>query len=170
MAANKFSKWESKDAWSLRDFIDLLCGIVPDKARQNTDEINEAREDVIRAVSMGKLHTKDRVGKTQGDVLYETHVFFDPQEAIAWAAPKFPKFPFKDVSPPQGEETSEARKKRIKALINELKSQGVRAFLQTAAAEEGVSVSRIKQIVYDNPTTDSSNSAKNPWAGLRING
>lgn len=49
--------------------------------------------------------------------------------------------------PTNNAETSSTRRKRLKARIAEEKAKGRRAFLQTVAAEEGISVQRLKQIV-----------------------
>jgi hypothetical protein len=47
-------------------------------------------------------------------------------------------------------ESFSQRQKRIKDRVATLKRSGIKAFLKKVAAEEGVCVSRIKQIVYDN--------------------
>jgi len=47
-------------------------------------------------------------------------------------------------------ESAEQRRERIKKRIDELKTQGVKAFLKTVAEEEGISTSRIKQLIQDN--------------------
>lgn len=46
-------------------------------------------------------------------------------------------------------ESSEQRRERIKKRINELKAKGIKAFLKTVAEEEGVSTSRIKQLIQE---------------------
>lgn len=56
-------------------------------------------------------------------------------------------------------ESAEQRRDRIKKRINELKSKGVKAFLKTVAEEEGLSTSRIKQLIQDyNPTPKPKSS------------
>lgn len=51
-------------------------------------------------------------------------------------------------------ESAEQRRERIKMRINELKAQGVKAFLKTVAKEEGISTTRIKQLIQDvNPAS-----------------
>lgn len=50
--------------------------------------------------------------------------------------------------PTSNTETPSARRERLKARIAEEKARGRRAFLRTVAAEEGISVQRLKQIVY----------------------
>lgn len=47
-------------------------------------------------------------------------------------------------------ESAEQRRMRIQKRVNELKTQGVNAFLKTVAEEEGISTSRIKQLIQDN--------------------
>ena len=46
-------------------------------------------------------------------------------------------------------ESAEQRRERIRNRVNELKAQGVRAFLKTVAEEEEVSTSRIKQLIQE---------------------
>ena len=46
-------------------------------------------------------------------------------------------------------ESAEQRRERIRNRVNELKAQGVKAFLKTVAEEEGVSTSRIKQLIQE---------------------
>jgi hypothetical protein len=46
-------------------------------------------------------------------------------------------------------ESAEQRRERIRKRVNELKAQGVRAFLKTVADEEGLSITRIKQLIQD---------------------
>ncbi len=46
-------------------------------------------------------------------------------------------------------ESAEQRRERIKKRINELKAKGVKAFLKTVAEEEGLSTSRIKQLIQE---------------------
>lgn len=44
-------------------------------------------------------------------------------------------------------ESAAQRRKRLKKRVDELKAKGVRAFLKTVAEEEGISVSRLKQLI-----------------------
>lgn len=69
---------------------------------------------------------------------------------------------------PDGSEDSETRKRRLQARIAELKSKKVKGFLQTVATEEGVSVTRIKQIINDKAKLPPSPAKMldSPWAGL----
>ncbi|MEX0963779.1 MAG: hypothetical protein WDZ52_07040 [Pseudohongiellaceae bacterium] len=56
-------------------------------------------------------------------------------------------------------ESAEQRRERIRKRVNELKAQGVKAFLKTASEEEGLSITRIKQLIQDdNPTPKSKTS------------
>lgn len=53
-------------------------------------------------------------------------------------------------------ESAGQRRERIRNRVNKLKAQGVKAFLKTVAEEEGLSVSRIKQLIQDdNPPPKS---------------
>ena len=46
-------------------------------------------------------------------------------------------------------ESAEQRRERIRKRVDELKTKGVKAFLKTVAEEEGLSISRIKQLLQD---------------------
>ncbi len=57
-------------------------------------------------------------------------------------------------------ETPEQRCDRLRALVGAEKAKGTRAFLQRVARDEGISVSRLKQIV------DTKKSSGNAWGDL----
>ena len=67
-------------------------------------------------------------------------------------------------------ETSEARRERLKVRVREEKAKGMKAFLPLVADEEGISVSRLKQIISDkpNPESKSASVSANPWPGLQM--
>jgi hypothetical protein len=60
-----------------------------------------------------------------------------------------------------GKESPEMRRERLQARLREEKARGTRGFLKVVAAEEGISDSRLKQIVYPRPA-----ASPNSWAGL----
>ncbi len=65
------------------------------------------------------------------------------------------------VDNPEGNgEDPEARRERLKARVGEEKARGTKPFLQVVAEEEGISVSRLKQIVYAKP------EPTNTWLSL----
>ena len=66
-------------------------------------------------------------------------------------------------------ETPEARRERIRARVREEKAKGTKAFLRVIAEEEGISQSRIKQIVKDDAPLEDGGLKNSPWAGLAIN-
>lgn len=55
-------------------------------------------------------------------------------------------------------ESAEHRRERITNRVNELKAKGVKAFLKTVAEEEGLSTSRIKQLIRKDYPQKSKNS------------
>ena len=59
-------------------------------------------------------------------------------------------------------ESAERRRERLQARVRELKAAGTRAFLQQVAGEEGISVSRLKQIVAPTPVNVGG------WEGLAV--
>ena len=66
-------------------------------------------------------------------------------------------------------ETPEARRERIRARVREEKSNGTKAFLRMVADEEGISLSRIKQLIKDDAPLDEGSLKNSPWADLAIN-
>lgn len=63
-------------------------------------------------------------------------------------------------------ETKEARRERIKARIREEKAKGTKAFLRVVADEEGISLTRIKQLVKDDAPPENDSTKNSPWADL----
>lgn len=63
------------------------------------------------------------------------------------------------VAGPGDIESAKQRRERIKKRVNELKAQGVRAFLKTVADEEGLSISRIKQLIQDDKPAPKSKAS-----------
>lgn len=57
-------------------------------------------------------------------------------------------------------ESAEQRRERLKARVNQERSKGTKAFLQVVAAEEGFTVSRLKQLIYEKP------EPANKWAAM----
>lgn len=53
-------------------------------------------------------------------------------------------------------ESAAQRRERLKKRVQALKAKGVRAFLKTVAEEEGISVSRLKQLLKDDPAPAKS--------------
>jgi len=89
----KKATWRQKDLWSEKEFQELCCGLEPNGARPNTDELNSALVAIQRAVLSKALPCIDPSDATTGDKLYGTARYFYPADAIQWAAPKFRKFP-----------------------------------------------------------------------------
>ncbi len=55
-------------------------------------------------------------------------------------------------------ESIQARRERVRKRVEEEKNKGNKAFLKTVAEEEGLSTSRIKQLIKKNAP-----AIKNPW-------
>ena len=92
------AKWRAKDAWGDDELRDLLCGLEPNVGRSGFTEINEAAEDIRRAVLAGELMPLESPLAKQGGVLYGSNRHFRPADATDWAtriADRFPKFPFR---------------------------------------------------------------------------
>ena len=97
MAQAQIQKYKLlNDLWDESGLQSLCCGLVPNRSRSATAELNEAGEAIRRAVLAGTLRVeREPSDATAGDRMYGHSRFFDPAEAARWAAPKFPKFPFK---------------------------------------------------------------------------
>lgn len=63
-------------------------------------------------------------------------------------------------------ETASQRRERITARVREEKTKGTRAFLQVIAKEEGLSTSRIKQIIKGDVPAKKGKLNNSPWEGL----
>ena len=57
-------------------------------------------------------------------------------------------------------ESSEQRRERIRRRVNDLKAKGEKAFLKTVAEEEGLSISRIKQLIQDEKPASKSKAPR----------
>lgn len=66
-------------------------------------------------------------------------------------------------------ETPEARRERIRARVSEEKAKGTKAFLRVVAEEEGISLTRIKQLIKDDAPLEGDGLKKFPWAGSATN-
>jgi len=74
------------------------------------------------------------------------------------------------VDNPSGDgETREARKTRLISRVGEEKAKGTKAFLRVVADEEGISTSRLKQLVKDDAPVKEDEPNNSPWAGLSVN-
>jgi hypothetical protein len=56
-------------------------------------------------------------------------------------------------------ESAEQRRERIRKRVDELKTKGVKAFLKTVAEEEGLSITRIKQLIRDDSPAHKSKAS-----------
>ena len=54
---------------------------------------------------------------------------------------------------PPVEESPVQRRERLKTRVNQEKAKGTRAFLKVVAQEEGISVTRLKQLLQDKPNS-----------------
>lgn len=66
-------------------------------------------------------------------------------------------------------EAPEARRERIRARVREEKAKGTRAFLRVVADEEGISTSRLKQLINDDVPAKNDSPKSSSWGGLLTN-
>lgn len=95
------NKWANKDLWDESEFQALCCGLEPNKSRPNTQELNEAIEDIRRAANVAVIPSISPPDMKDGDKFYYKARFFVPSQVLPWASKRFPKFPFtlEDISP-----------------------------------------------------------------------
>ena len=91
----ELENWLRKALWSEKELQAFCCGLAPDKSRASTAELNEVAEDINRAVLASQLTAIQNSATVGGaQKLYGVGSYFKPSQAIAWAAPLYPKFPF----------------------------------------------------------------------------
>lgn len=56
-----------------------------------------------------------------------------------------------ELSESDEQELPEKRRERLKVRVNQERAKGTKAFLKVVAAEEGISIPRLKQLVYEKP-------------------
>ena len=121
-----FSQYKDKDLWSEATLQELCCGLEPGGVRPRDVWLNEAAEDIRLAVLAGKLPVISPSDASAGDRMYGHARFFRPADAIRWAAPKFPKFPFanthaeKVADIPGASQNGDGWKEKARAIADEL--------------------------------------------------
>jgi hypothetical protein len=82
MTAEQHALWAGKDAWTIRETVFLLCGRLPDLSGVNDHELNEARDNIRRALTVGSLHI---IGEpTKAEQMHDLQLL-DPREVARWA-------------------------------------------------------------------------------------
>ena len=94
-------RWRQQDAWTVREFAQLCCGLNPDGVdnfpNHNMEQYNEARDAINRAVRVKVLRTIDELAwaATGAEQMYEATPAFKPCEVASWAAKRYPStFPY----------------------------------------------------------------------------
>lgn len=96
-------QWPNKSLWSEGELTELCCGLKPGGARpiQTQAELNQAAEEIRRAVIARVLPCISPTDATAADRLYGHARFFHPADAIKWAAPLFAAFPYSEGDLPR---------------------------------------------------------------------
>lgn len=94
-------RWRQQDAWTVREFAQLCCGLNPNGVDNfpdhNMEQYNEARDSIDRAVRVKVLRTIDELAwpATGAEQMYEAAPAFKPCEVGSWAAKRYPgAFPY----------------------------------------------------------------------------
>ena len=94
-------RWRQQDAWTVREFAQLCCGLNPDGVDNfpngNMGQYNEARDAIHRAIRVKVLSTLDDLAwpATGPEQMYDATPAFKPSEVASWAAKRYPStFPY----------------------------------------------------------------------------
>jgi hypothetical protein len=162
-----FSEWKQHQLWTLVEAACLLGGIEPMPA----EEFNRNRKtggtpaaiyaDMKDAIDLKELDfVETRDGFIQGRRV-------KPDECVTWAVGRGYPLPaeFLDLKRRDPNETPQQRAVRLRRWVDDEKSKANPAFLKSVAAAEGISIARLKQIIYSDKKTVSakiSSPASNP--------
>ena len=112
-----WSKYRCMSLWSEAEFQAILCGLPPDGARPSSSELNDAIEQIRRAILAKELPSISPNDATAGDKLYSRDRFIKPDDAIRWASNKFPKFIFKNDAIQQTEKPLSDKERETLLII-----------------------------------------------------
>jgi len=156
MTKPNFAKWKKRQLWTLIEASCLLCGFDPVPA-EDWSEFRKAHMDA--ATIYGDL--KDAIDLKQIYFAQSRDSFIrghrvKPDECVTWAAGRGYPTPSEllDLMKPPSNETAAARADRLHRRVKAVRAAGNRAFLKTVAEEEGISVSRLKQLILPLRKTD----------------
>lgn len=94
------NRWRQEDLWVESELMALCCGFNPESsedffAKESVkSKLASAKERIQRAITSKVLVYDYNHGATQLEREQNKCYLFRPSDAIAWAAPKFPDFPF----------------------------------------------------------------------------
>ena len=100
-------RWKEETAWKASELAKLCCGWNPDSdVLPDPAAYNHAMETILRAVRVGDIQTIDlRVPASREEFFYGDVPLFRPSEVCAWAAKRFPGFPYMDTLARDGSES-----------------------------------------------------------------
>jgi hypothetical protein len=112
--------WRLQDAWTVREFALLCCGLNPNGVDHfpdnNMEQYNEARDSINRAVRVKTLRAIDELAwpATGAEVMYEAIPAFKPYEVASWAAKRYPStFPYAEDAWERDEASADAVEKPL---------------------------------------------------------
>jgi hypothetical protein len=95
MNGSNWNWWRAQDLWSEREFAVLCCGLDPAGSftQDETISINEASEQIRRAVHASIVPYVSRDDADTAARMYGNARHFRPRDVAAWAAKRFAAFP-----------------------------------------------------------------------------
>jgi hypothetical protein len=166
MQEPNYSEWKQRQLWTLVEASCLLSGIEPVPPEQfNKDSRSAGIPRTIYA------DLKDAIDLKQLSFLPSRDAYLrgrrvKPDECVTWAVGR--KYAIPDALLGLGKrdpaETREQRADRLRRRVAEEKSKGNKAFLKTVAKEEGISETRLKQLL--GPAKTPAKNTAGPWSAL----
>lgn len=165
-----YTAWVSYQTWTLIEAACLLASIEPipaaqfDKNRATGGLPARIYSDLKDAIDLKQIRwTESRDRNIQGRRV-------TPSDCITWAAGRKHNIPepLAHLRKRDPNETPAQRRVRLERRVREVKAAGIRAFLKTVASEEGITPSRLKQILDEKQalpalTSKPIRSSRNPY-------
>ena len=162
-----YTEWKQRQLWTLVEASCLLSGIEPVVPPE------QFNKDGRTAGIPRSIYTdlKDAIDLQQLSFVESRDPYIrgrrvKPDECVTWAIGMGYTLPEALLGLKKGDpaETREQRTERLRRRVAEEKSKGNRAFNKTVAAEEGIHVTRLKQLLQ--PAQKPAKGTAGPWAGL----
>jgi hypothetical protein len=143
-------RWIEESSWTAKELAKLCCGWNPgDEAIADPALYNQVMETILRAVRVGDLHPIDlRVPASREEFFYRDAPLFRPTQVSAWAAKRFPEFPFQqsDLAPSRSRDAIERRRMLVKNAVH-LKGLKSQVAFCRIHKEEGLTVDILRAVI-----------------------
>lgn len=166
MQEPNYSEWKQKQLWTLIEAACLLSGIEPlppitfYKVIEAGGIQVKIYTDLKDAIDLKQIY----FAESRNWYLHGRRV--KPDECVTWAAGRGYVIPsgLSELMKRDPNEPHEQRTERLKRRVAEEKSKGNKAFNKTVAKEEGISDSRLKQIIGPVNKAPAKKTSSTNWA------